>query len=359
MNTLGNKLRVTIFGQSHGQAIGCVVDGLPAGFRPDMERLSAFMARRAPGRGDLTTRRRETDAPEILSGLVDGALCGAPLCAVIANGDQNSADYAALKNRPRPSHADFTARMKFGESCDLRGGGQFSGRLTAPLCLAGGLAIQILEKEGIRIGAHIAQIGAVHDRKPDFASLDGIWPQKADFPVLDEGAAQAMRQVIEKAQEEGDSVGGVIRCFAVSLPAGLGEPMFGGVENRLASALFGIPGVRGISFGEGFDAAAMRGSEHNDPYEVRDGRIVTRTNHAGGVLGGITTGMPLVVNAAIKPTPSIAREQETVDLDTMQSATLSIRGRHDPCIVLRAVPVVEAVTALTILDMLMEESSWN
>ena len=357
MNTLGNKLRVNIFGQSHGQAIGCVVDGLPAGFQPDLQQLAAFMARRAPGRSDLATQRKEADTPEILSGMVDGVLCGAPLCAVIANGDHNSADYEALKNTPRPSHADFTARMKYGESCDLRGGGAFSGRLTAPLCFAGGLALQILEKKGIRIAAHIAQIAAIYDTKPDFAAMEAF-PQGADFPVFEKRAADAMREAIEQARRDGDSVGGVIRCFATGLPAGLGEPMFGGVENRLAAALFGIPAVRGVSFGEGFDAAAMRGSEHNDPYLVRDGGIVTRTNHAGGVLGGITTGMPLVVNVAIKPTPSIAAEQETVELDTMRSTTLRIGGRHDPCIVPRAVPVVEAVTALTILDMLMEDPIW-
>ena len=362
MNTLGNKLKVTIFGQSHGHSIGCVVDGLPAGFRPDMEQLAAFMARRAPGRSSLSTQRKETDTPEILSGMVDGALCGAPLCAVIKNSDHNSADYAALKDIPRPSHADFTARMKYGESCDLRGGGAFSGRLTAPLCFAGGIALQILAHRGIRIGAHIAQVGNIHDRTPDLAAIDTAaldrLSEKA-LPVFDNTAILAMTQRIENAAQDGDSVGGMIRCFAIGLPAGIGEPMFGGVENHLAAALFGIPAVRGVSFGDGFDAAAMRGSEHNDPYLVKDGAVVTQTNHAGGVLGGITTGMPLVVNVAIKPTPSIAREQNSVDLSTMQNTTLQIHGRHDPCIVPRAVPVVEAVTALTLLDMMMEDATWS
>ena len=362
MNTLGNKLKVTIFGQSHGHSIGCVVDGLPAGFRPDMEQLAAFMARRAPGRSSLSTQRKETDTPEILSGMVDGALCGAPLCAVIKNSDHNSADYAALKDIPRPSHADFTARMKYGEGCDLRGGGAFSGRLTAPLCFAGGIALQILAHRGIRIGAHIAQVGNILDRTPDLAAIDTAaldrLSEKA-LPVFDNTAILAMTQRIENAAQDGDSVGGMIRCFAIGLPAGIGEPMFGGVENRLAAALFGIPAVRGVSFGDGFDAAAMRGSEHNDPYLVKDGAVVTQTNHAGGVLGGITTGMPLVVNVAIKPTPSIAREQNSVDLSTMQNTTLQIHGRHDPCIVPRAVPVVEAVTALTLLDMMMEDATWS
>ena len=362
MNTLGNNLRVTVFGQSHAQIIGCVIDGLPSGFRPDTERLSAFMARRAPGQGKLSTPRKESDAPQILSGLVDGVTCGAPLCAVIENTGHNSADYDALKNTPRPSHADFTARAKFGDSCDLRGGGQFSGRLTAPLCFAGGLALQLLEQKGIRIAAHIAQIGRIYDTVPDFSAIDEeTLRHLADkrFSVFDDCTVLAMQQTIEHARQEGDSVGGVVRCFTVGLPAGIGEPMFGGVENRLAAALFGIPAVRGVSFGDGFDAAAMRGSAHNDHFMINSGHIATKTNHAGGVLGGITTGMPLVVNIAIKPTPSIAREQETVDLTTMQNTVLSIRGRHDTCIVPRAVPVVEAVTALTLLDMLMEDGSWN
>ena len=362
MNTLGNKLRVTIFGQSHGEAIGCVVDGLPSGFRPDMDRLAAFMARRAPGRSELSTKRKESDTPQIISGMVDGVLCGAPLCAIIENTDHNSVDYAALKNIPRPSHADFTARMKYGESCDLRGGGQFSGRLTAPLCLAGGIALQILESKGIHIGAHIAQIASVRDVTPDFAAIDAAslnqLGQKA-LPVFDNTAILAMHQTIENAAQDGDSVGGIVRCFAVGLPAGIGEPMFGGVENRLAHALFGIPAVRGVSFGDGFDAAEMRGSIHNDPFFVENSRVVTQTNHAGGVLGGITTGMPLVVNVAFKPTPSIAREQSSVDLSTMENTTLSIHGRHDPCIVPRAVPVVEAVMALTVLDLLMEDNTWS
>lgn len=357
MNTLGNKLRVTIFGQSHAAAIGCVVDGLPAGFRPDMERLAAFMARRAPGQNDWSTSRRESDKPEILSGLVNGTTCGAPVTAVIANENQRSADYDALHTTPRPSHADLSAMLKYGESCDLRGGGQFSGRLTAPLCFAGGLALQLLEEKGIHIAAHIARIGNVYDAKPDFAAIDGetlSHLSQKRFSVLQDSAVLAMQQVIEHTRQAGDSIGGVVRCFASGVPAGLGEPMFGGVENRLAAALFGIGGVRGVSFGDGFDAAGMYGSEHNDPFTTDGTTITTHTNHAGGVLGGITTGMPLVVNVAIKPTPSIAKEQNTVDLSTMQNTTLSIHGRHDPCIVPRAVPVVEAVTALTILDMILE-----
>ena len=357
MNTLGNKLKVTVFGQSHAPAIGCVVEGLPAGFAPDMERLSAFMARRAPGQNAWSTNRKESDTPEILSGLVEGRTCGAPVAAVIRNSDQHSRDYAGLKRTPRPSHADYTALIKYGDDYDIRGGGQFSGRLTAPLCFAGALALQILEQRGVTIAAHIARIENVQDPSPDFAAVtreELTALLKKPFPVFSDDAGMRMRQAIEAARLDADSVGGVIRCFALGLPAGLGEPMFGGVENRLAAALFGIPAVRGVSFGTGFDAAGMRGSGHNDPFVMDGDRVAARTNHAGGVLGGITSGMPLVVNIAVKPTASIAREQDTVDLEKRENARLVIHGRHDPCIVPRAVPVAEAVTALTVLDMLLE-----
>lgn len=357
MNTLGNKLKVTVFGQSHARSIGCVVEGLPAGFTPDMERLRAFMARRAPGQNAWSTPRQESDTPEILSGLVDGRTCGAPIAMVIRNSDQHSGDYSGLKRTPRPSHADYAALVKYGDSYDIRGGGQFSGRLTAPLCFAGGLALQVLEQRGVVIAAHIDRIADVRDSAPDFARVgreELAALLKKPFPVFSDEAGVKMRQAIEAARMDCDSVGGVIRCFAVGLPAGVGEPMFAGVENRLAGALFGIPAVRGVSFGAGFAAAGMRGSQHNDPLVMEDGRVATRTNHAGGVTGGITNGMPLVVNVAVKPTASIAKEQDTVDLETHQPAKLVVRGRHDPCIVPRAAPVVEAVTALTLLDMLLE-----
>lgn len=358
MNTLGNKLRVTVFGQSHAAAIGCVVEGLPAGFRPDMDRVAAFMARRAPGSGAWSTKRKEADTPEILSGVVDGVLCGAPVSAVIHNSDQHSKDYEGLRRTPRPSHADYTAWVKYGESYDIRGGGQFSGRLTAPLCFAGALALQVLEQRGITVAGHIAAIAGIQDEVPDFVRVDReslLALAGKPFPVFSDSAGADMVHAIETVRMESDSVGGVIRCFALGLPAGVGEPMFGGVENCLAAALFGIPAVRGVSFGEGFAAAAMRGSQHNDPFVTDGDTVRTRTNHAGGVLGGITTGMPLVVNVAIKPTASIAQEQDTVDLKTMTNTTLTIHGRHDPCIVPRALPVVEAVTALTLLDMMLEE----
>ena len=357
MNSLGNKLKVTVFGQSHAPAIGCVIDGLPAGFAPDMERVSAFMARRAPGQNAWSTPRKESDAPEFLSGLVDGKTCGAPVAMVIHNTNQHSRDYSGLKRTPRPSHADYTALVKYGGSYDVRGGGQFSGRLTAPLCFAGALALQLLEQKGIAVAAHIGQIENVIDDAPDFAEVSREDLQTLlgkPFPVFSDDAGAKMRQAIEAARMEQDSVGGVVRCYALGLPAGVGEPMFGGVENRLAAALFGIPAVRGVSFGTGFAAAGMRGSQHNDPFVMENGAVRTRTNHAGGVLGGITSGMPLVVNVAVKPTASISRTQDTVDLETKENVPLVIHGRHDPCIVPRAVPVVEAVTALTILDMLLE-----
>ena len=359
MNTLGNRLRVTVFGQSHAKAIGCTIEGLPSGFRPDMDQVAAFMARRAPGRSPWSTTRREADEPEILSGMVDGVTCGGPLTAVIYNSDQHSKDYSGLRRTPRPSHADYTALIKYGDSYDIRGGGQFSGRLTAPLCFAGALALQILRSKGITLAAHINQIGSVFDTSPNFAAVDEETLSQLEgkpFPVFSDSAGFAMRQTIEEARMAADSVGGMIRCFAVGVPAGIGEPMFGGVENRLAAALFGVPAVRGVSFGDGFAAAGMRGSQHNDPFVMQEGKVVTATNHAGGVLGGITSGMPLVVNVAIKPTPSIGQEQDTIDLQTGENTKLTIHGRHDPCIVPRAVPVVEAVTALTLLDMLLEEN---
>lgn len=359
MNTLGNKLRVTVFGQSHASAIGCVIDGLPSGFKPDMDRVAAFMARRAPGQNNAwSTTRKEADIPEILCGMVDGVTCGAPLTAVIHNSDQHSKDYSGLKRIPRPSHADYTAMIKYGESYDIRGGGQFSGRLTAPLCFAGALALQLLEQRGVSVAAHISQIGSIYDTSPDFATVDKDTLSQLEgksLAVFSDSVGFAMRQTMEEIRMAADSVGGVIRCFAVGLPAGIGEPMFGGVENRLASALFGIPAVRGVSFGDGFAAANMLGSEHNDSFVMKGNAVATPTNHAGGVLGGITSGMPLVVNVAIKPTPSIGRSQDTVDLISKKNTSLTIQGRHDPCIVPRAVPVVEAVTALTLLDMLLED----
>nr|WP_326176570.1 chorismate synthase [uncultured Oscillibacter sp.] len=352
----GNLLRVSVFGQSHGRAIGVVVDGLPAGEAVDREELQRFLDRRRPGGSPLSTARRETDVPEFLSGLEDGRTCGAPLCAVIQNADQHSKDYGGLQDKPRPGHADYTAWAKWGGQADMRGGGHFSGRLTAPLCVAGGIAKQILARRGVFVGAHLAAVAGIPDQpfplRPTAALFEEIAARP--FPVLDEAAGERMRSAILEAKNGLDSVGGVIECAATGLPAGLGEPMFGGVENRLAAALFGIPAVKGVEFGEGFRAAGLRGSENNDPFTVEDGQIRAESNRAGGILGGITTGMPLVLRAAVKPTPSIGRPQKTVRLSAMEDTDLTIHGRHDPCVAHRAVPVVEAVAAAVLLDMLLE-----
>lgn len=352
----GNILRVSVFGQSHGKAIGVVVDGLPAGEAIDLEELQRFLDRRRPGTGPLSTARKETDVPEFLSGLEGGKTCGAPLCAVIKNADQHSKDYGELADKPRPGHADFTAWAKWGGHADMRGGGHFSGRLTAPLCVAGGIAKQILARRGIFVGAHLASVAGICDRPFPLYPTAALFSEIAakPFPVLDGEAGERMRAAILDAKNDLDSVGGVIECAATGLPPGLGEPMFGGVENRLAAALFGIPAVKGVEFGEGFRAAELRGSENNDPFTLEDGEIRAETNRAGGILGGITTGMPLVLRAAVKPTPSIGRPQKTVRLSAMEAAELAIHGRHDPCVAHRAVPVMEAVTAAVLLDMLLE-----
>ena len=354
---LGKNLHVSIFGQSHAQAIGVTVDGLPAGERIDMVQLQAFLDRRAPGRDATATPRKEADAPRFLCGLVDDVTCGAPLCAVIENTNTRSKDYDKLKDVPRPGHADYTAQIRYGGFQDVRGGGHFSGRLTAPLCIAGGIALQILQRRGIEIAAHIRSIGAAEDRPFDAMgeskeTLQNLKNRK--FPVLDDAAEAKMRDVVMQARAEGDSVGGVVECIVTGLPVGVGDPMFGGVESRLAAALFGIPAVKGVEFGAGFDVARMRGSENNDPFVVEDGKIATTTNHAGGILGGITTGMPVVFRLAFKPTPSISREQDSVSLSRGAGEKLAVEGRHDPCIVPRAVPVAEATAALVLLDMLLD-----
>lgn len=352
----GNKLRVSVFGQSHGAGIGVVVNGFPAGEEIDFEKLTAFMERRRGGKGKTTTARAEKDMPEFLSGVENGKTCAFPLCAVIHNADTKSRDYSALENTPRPGHADLTAYFKWGKEADMRGGGHFSGRLTAPLCIAGGIAKQILERKGIFVGAHVSEIAGIRDERfplyPQRELFDAI-AQKA-MPVIDDQAGEKMIFAIEEARDHLDSVGGIVECAVTGLPAGLGEAMFDGVENRLAQAIFGIPAVKGVEFGAGFEAAVMKGSENNDEiYFADDGSIRTRTNHAGGILGGITNGMPVTLRAAFKPTPSIAKRQKTIDLSARTNTEIEIAGRHDPCVVVRAVPVVEAVAALVILDMLI------
>lgn len=357
----GKIIKTQIFGESHGKAIGCVIDGLPAGEKIDIDELYAFMSRRRPGGTSLGTARNEADKPIFLSGIKEGITTGSPITAIIENSDTKSGDYAGFMRTPRPSHADYTALLRYGGSVDMRGSGHFSGRLTAPLCIAGGIAKQLLEKRGIYVGAHLKSIGYAEDVSFPLIPAKELFDTVAsrELAVIDISAADMMKAEIESARAEQDSVGGSIECAVIGLSGGLGSPMFDGIENRLASALFGVPAVKGIEFGAGFMAANMRGSEHNDPYAIENDKVVTLKNDAGGIIGGITTGMPVVFRVAIKPTPSIGRRQQTVDLENMENTELEIKGRHDPCIAVRAVPVIEAVTALTILDILLEEQKWN
>ncbi len=354
----GKNIRISIFGTSHGDEIGVNATGLPKGFSIDMDELYAFMERRAPGRNSLSTPRREADIPEFRSGVTGNTLTGESFCAVIRNTSMRSSDYQNLSFVPRPSHADFAARMKYGENVDLRGGGHFSGRLTAPMCIVGGICLQILRSHGIHVAAHIAAIGDICDLPFPAATVGEtefeLLHKRAEFPVLDSQKGEAMRTLIEEVRAEKDSVGGVIECAATGLPAGLGEHMFDGVENRLSSILFGIPAVKGVEFGDGFGSAELRGSQNNDSFYTDGTRIYTKTNHCGGILGGMTNGMPLIFRVAMKPTPSIFQEQDSVDMMTMQPVKLTIKGRHDPCVVLRAVPVVEAAAAIALLDLLSD-----
>jgi chorismate synthase len=353
-STWKNRLSVSIFGQSHGAAVGVTIDGVPAGERIDFDALEAFMLRRAPGRFSWATPRKEADVPEFLSGIVNGKTCGAPITAIIKNTNTRSGDYANILTVPRPGHADFTAHIKYGGHADLSGGGHFSGRLTAALCIAGGICLQILERRGIFIGAQIIGIGEFYgahfgrDIKSDMEKLKAM-----DFPTLDQ--PYHMIKKIEDAKQAGDSVGGIIECAAIGLPVGLGSPIFDGMENKISQLVFAIPAVKGIEFGAGFAAAHMLGSENNDPFIVAHEKILTASNNHGGILGGITSGMPLIFRAAIKPTPSISQEQQSVNLQTLEPATLAVKGRHDPCIVPRAVPCMEAALAIAIYDSILEQ----
>ena len=355
-STWGEKIKISIFGGSHTQAIGVVMDGLPAGAAIDMDAVMAQMARRAPGKDAASTQRKESDIPQVLSGLLDGVLTGAPLCAVIANTNQHSKDYSGLKITPRPGHADYTAYLRYNGANDIRGGGHFSGRLTACLVFAGAVCRQLLEQRGICIGAHAYSIGDRFDTplNPVQVSPEQLRALSSRyFSTVAPAAETAMRELIEEKRMAQDSIGGVVECAVTGVPAGIGDPMFGGVENVFAHILFGIPAVKGVEFGDGFAVAQNTGSGNNDAfYYDEEGNVRTRTNHCGGILGGITTGMPLVFRVAFKPTPSISRQQDTVDLQTGKNAVLSVVGRHDPCIVPRAIPVVEAAAAIALLDML-------
>ena len=344
----GENLRLAVFGQSHSPGVGCTLEGIPAGHAVDIDRLKAFMMRRASRGQPWATARQEADEPEFLGGLFQGKTCGAPMAIVIRNGNTRSGDYEHLKKVPRPGHADLTAALKYGGAQDYAGGGHFSGRLTAPLCAAGGVCLQLLEEEGVTVISRIASIEDVEDEGPLTVST----AEKA-FPTVSDERGDEMQKRIALRRSQGDSSGGVVECAVLGLPAGLGDPMFGGMENRIAAIVFGIPAVKGVEFGAGFGAARTTGSVNNDPFTVEDGRVRTVTNNAGGILGGITDGMPLTFRCAFKPTPSIGMPQQSVDLDRMETMELTVGGRHDPCLVPRAVPVVEAAAAIAVYDALL------
>lgn len=354
-STYGDKIKVSVFGESHGNGIGVVIDGLPAGVKIDLDRVLVQMARRAPGKDKTATPRLEKDFPNVLSGMLDNTLTGAPLCAVIENTNTRSGDYSNLLSCPRPGHSDYAAFVKYNTSNDIRGGGHFSGRITAPIVFAGAVCRQILEQKGIKIAAHIASIGNVNDERFNPVEIEDSLIEKLNlsaFALIDDSAEQKMRDEVEKARTSLDSVGGTIECAVTGIEAGIGDPMFDGVEGVIAKAVFGVPAIKGIEFGKGFEFAKMRGSQSNDPFRYKDGKVVTETNNMGGILGGITNGMPVIFRAAVKPTPSISQKQKTVDLQKKENAELEIHGRHDPCIVPRAVPVIEAVTAIAIINMM-------
>lgn len=380
--SVGEHIRVSLYGASHADAVGVRIDGLPAGEMIDSPQLAAFMERRAPGRNALSSPRKETDIPEFLSGVsilppaTNDRNCvsacaqtgktedpSCPACLVttgdtltirIRNTDVRPSDYDDTRFIPRPGHADYPAYIKYGSIPS--GGGVFSARMTAPLCAAGGILLQCLARRGIRIGAHIAEIAGIADTPfdPVFVSedmLDSLCHKP--FAVVDDEKGEEMQSAILRARADGDSVGGIVECAILGLPAGTGEPLFGSLDGTLAQIVFGIPAVRGIEFGDGFAASRMRGSEHNDPYGISGGKVIAKTNHSGGILGGLANGSPVIFRAAFKPTPSIARPQDSVDLRTMKNAEIAVRGRHDPCVALRAVPCVEAASALALAQYLL------
>ena len=363
-SVFGNVLHVSIFGQSHSPAIGCSLDGIPAGIPVDTDALQEFLDRRAPGRDKTATARREADTAHLIAGVIDGHTTGAPIAGIIENTNTRSKDYSGLRRTPRPGHADYAARIKYGNFHDVAGGGHFSGRLTAPLCIAGGIAIQALETQGVKVMAHIAQAGGTSDLPMDdmtYREADRKAILENSLPCIDAAAADRMREEIMDARNSLDSVGGIVECGIYGLPAGVGDPMFDGLENRIAQIAFGIPAVKGVEFGMGFAVAAMRGSENNDAFRIdpETGKPTVASNNAGGILGGISTGAPVMWRMAVKPTPSIAREQESVDMDENKNTKLEIHGRHDPCIVPRAVPVAEAAAALAVLDAMLEDGAFD
>ena len=355
-SSFGNRLGVTLEGESHGEYVEATVTGFPKGVAIDYDALMREMDRRRGG-GDLTTPRRESDEPIFLSGIKDGVSDGEAITVRIKNENRRSADYAGFCDTPRPSHVEYTAQMRYGKEIDLRGGGHFSARLTAPLVAIGALCRGELLRRGITVGAHLEAVGSIRDSRFDPVDLTAealSAPGKKPFPTICDVAADKMKGEIASALADGDSIGGIVECAAIGLAPGIGSPLGDGLENRISSAIFVLGGVRGIEFGDGFAAAMMRGSAHNDPYCIKNGRVSCESNHAGGIVGGISTGMPIIFRVAMKPTASIAREQKTVSLSKMKETTVKIGGRHDPCIALRAVPCVEAIASIVLLEAILE-----
>ncbi|MBY0757356.1 chorismate synthase [Clostridium sardiniense] len=351
----GNNLKISIFGESHGVGIGLTIDGIPSGFPIDLERINCEMERRAPGRNNLSTARKEGDKIEILSGLFEGKTTGTPLCGMIRNSDKRSKDYSKLKSLMRPGHADYTGNIRYDGFNDYRGGGHFSGRITAPLVFGGAICKQILESYGIKIVSHIKSIGSIEDESFNPVNVSDTLIEelpKMELPLINKALDNDIRNEILSAKSEGDSVGGIIECAIVNIDAGIGNPFFDSVESTLAHLLFSVPAVKGVEFGEGFNITKLRGSEANDEFYYDGDKVKTRSNNNGGILGGITSGMPVIFRVAIKPTASILKKQNTINIDEKRNEELNIEGRHDPCIVQRAVPVIESVAAIGILELL-------
>lgn len=352
----GEKIKLSVFGESHGKAVGVVIDGLPSGIRIDSDKMRTEMERRKPGQDRFTTPRNEADDVEIISGVFNGHTTGTPLCGIIRNTDVKSKDYELMKNIMRPGHADYTGHIRYGGFADYRGGGHFSGRLTAPLVFAGAIAYQYLQKKGITIGTHILKIGDIDDEPLNLVQVQEDMLDKfrgMRFPVISPGIEEKMKEKIDKARKNLDSVGGVLETAVLGVPAGLGSPMFCSVESKLSAFVFSIPAVKGIEFGSGFNFAGMSGTEANDRFIVKDNAVKTVTNHTGGINGGITNGMPVVFRTVFRPTPSIGKPQQALDISKMEITGLKIQGRHDPCIAVRAVPVVDAAAALVFMDLLL------
>lgn len=358
----GKNFKVTLFGQSHSEEIGIIIDGISAGYKINKDLIRKNLDRRRPGKNKFSTARKEDDDFKIVSGEVDGLTCGTPICAIIENKDQRSRDYDNLKDRPRPSHADYPAYVKFKGFNDMRGGGQFSGRMTAPIVIAGSIAEDLLLKRDIKIYTRIKSIGDEEDVKLELRDIneDKLSNLKnEDFPVFDHEVREKMEGEILKAKEDGDSIGGIVETFILNMPVGIGEPFFDSIESVISHAVFSVPGIKGIEFGSGFAASKMRGSLHNDEYYYENGEVKTKSNNNGGIIGGLSTSMPIIFRTAVKPTSSISKTQSTISLKDKKDVDLKVVGRHDPSIVPRALVAIEMITAVAILDLLMEGERWK